>query len=54
MMHDRSQLPWEWEMGNAFATRQLALLATRIAFCNILAWACTENQNFGREGDLRL
>ena len=27
---------------NAFATRQLALLTTRIAFCDILAQACAE------------
>ena len=27
---------------NAFATRQLALLATGIAFYDILAWACAE------------
>ena len=27
---------------NAFATQQLALLATSIAFYHILAWACTE------------
>ena len=27
---------------NAFATRQLALLATSITFHNILAWACAE------------
>ena len=35
---------------NAFATRQLAFLATSIAFYDILAWACAEikilNQSF--------
>ena len=29
---------------NAFATRQLAFLATSIAFCDILTRACTENR----------
>ena len=38
---------------NAFATRQLAFLATSIAF-NILARACAEIKIFGRESDLRL
>ena len=37
----------------AFATRQLAPLATRIAFCDILAGACAEIK-IGQEGDQRL
>ena len=42
---------------SAFATRQLALLVTRITFHDILARACAElNQilSLGRKGDLRL
>ena len=42
---------------NVFATRQLALLATSIAFYDILARACTEIKilrAFGGESDLRL
>ena len=42
---------------NAFATRQLALLATKITFYDHLARACAEIQMFeifGREGDLHL
>ena len=38
---------------NAFATRQLALLATSIAFYDILARACAEIKIL-RESDLRL
>ena len=42
---------------NAFATRQLALLATSIAFYDILACVCAEIKIFGfwrRNGYLRL
>jgi len=34
---------------NAIATRQLAILATSIAFYHILAWACAEIKIFGKE-----
>ena len=36
---------------NAFAIRQLALLSTRIMFCDILAQACTEVKILRQEGD---
>ena len=39
---------------NAFATRQLALIVTSIAFNDILARACAEIKLFVRESDLRL
>ena len=39
---------------NAFATRQLALLATKITFYDLLARVCAEFKVFGQEGDLRL
>ena len=42
---------------NALATQQLALLATRIAFFDILAHACAEIKilrAFGQESNLRL
>ena len=42
---------------NTFATQQLALLATRIAFYDILAQACAEIKfwnSFWQEGDLHL
>ena len=41
-------------VGNAFATRQLALLATGIAFYDILAWTCAEIKILRREGDVRV
>jgi len=37
---------------NAFATRQLAILATSIAFYDILAWAYAEIQILRGESDL--
>ena len=37
---------------NAFATRQLTVLATSIAFYDILARACAEIKIFGGESDL--
>ena len=39
---------------NAFATRQLALLATRIAFYDILTWTCAEITRREGEGGPRL
>ena len=35
---------------NAFATRQLAPVSTRIAFCDILARACAESLGFSLFG----
>ena len=39
---------------NAFATQQLAFLATSIVFYHIVTRACTEIKIFGGECDLRL